>query len=202
MSHSTSVAPIQILIPPSINHLAVSLTDYLRAHPSYGSVAVGACIFTPSNDEVPRPDSPRLLLVQRAATERGFPNLWEVPGGGAEGTDPTILHSVAREVFEETGLKLTRFVCAVGDGCQFITGGSCKWNKLTFEIEVQQNHSTDASHDGPLPVTLDPTEHQAYKWVTEEDLSQWGPGKIVTEEQRQIMLLAFQQHKERAVRNT
>ena len=148
MSCPTPVAPIQIRIPPSINHLAVSLTTYLHTHPSYGSVAVGACIFTSSNDEVPTGDSPRLLLVQRAAAERGFPNLWEVPGGGAEDTDPTILHSVAREVFEETGLKLTRFVCAVGDGCQFTTGGNCKWNKLTFEIEVQQNCSIISTDTG------------------------------------------------------
>jgi 8-oxo-dGTP pyrophosphatase MutT (NUDIX family) len=55
-------------------------------------------------------------------TERSFPNLWEVPGGSPELSDPTILHSVAREAFEETGLRLTKFVRQIGDGVEFNTG--------------------------------------------------------------------------------
>jgi len=43
-------------------------------------------------------------------------------------------------------------------------------------------------------VKLDPAEHQAFKWVTEDELKHWGPGKIMTEEQRQMMLLAFEAH--------
>jgi len=150
------------------------------------------------------------LLVQRAATERGFPNLWEIPGGSAEEDDPTILHSVAREVFEETGLRLTRFVRAVGDGIQFTTGRQKTWMKLTFEIEVQEDLCravngtaggqclSDAASTliyeglGDGLVKLDPAEHQAFKWVTEDELKLWGPGKIVTEEQRQMMLQAFE----------
>ena len=51
--------------------------------------------------------------------------------------DPTILHGLAREVFEETGLKLTRFVRGVGEGIKFTTGQRTLWMKSTFEIEVQ-----------------------------------------------------------------
>lgn len=40
---------------------------------------------------------------------------------------------------------------------------------------------------------LDPTEHQAYKWATKEEVHGWGMDNIVTPEQRNMMLLAFEQ---------
>lgn len=52
-------------------------------------------------------------------------------------SDPTILHGLAREVFEETGLKLMRFIRGVGEGIEFTTGPRGRWMKLTFEIEIQ-----------------------------------------------------------------
>lgn len=82
--------------------------------------------------------------------------------------------------------------------------------KLTFEIEVQEDLCravngtaggqclSDAASTliyeglGDGLVKLDPAEHQAFKWVTEDELKLWGPGKIVTEEQRQMMLQAFE----------
>ena len=214
MSSAAPPSPIRIHIPPSLAHLTIPLSTYLQKNPAFSNVAVGACIFTPTIEHQSSSSPPRLLLVQRAATERGFPNLWEVPGGSAEIDDPTVLHSVAREVFEETGLRLTRFVRAVGAGVQFTTGGTDTWMKLSFEIEVQEDvRSTvagtadgkclsDAAFDdvmteetvGNATVKLDPAEHQAFRWLTEEELKHWGPGNIVTEEQRQMMLQAFEGH--------
>jgi len=52
---------------------------------------------------------------------------------------------------------------------------------------------TDKGLDDGL-VKLDPAEHQAFKWVTEDELKHWGPGNILTEEQRQMMLQAFEAH--------
>lgn len=60
-----------------------------------------------------------------------------MPGGSVDATDPTILHGLAREVFEETGLRFTTFVCQVGKGIEFMTGPRRRWMKLSFEIEVQ-----------------------------------------------------------------
>lgn len=154
-----SPKPISIHIPPSLRHLAVSLPQFLSANPQYTSLVVGACIFAPQHDTTLFPSgssrsAPKLLLVQRAATERAFPNLWEIPGGSSEPTDPTLLHSLAREVFEETGLHLTRVVRQIGKGLEFgsrpskaIVGGgggdvgakpSKLYLKLTFEIEVAE----------------------------------------------------------------
>lgn len=151
----TSPQPISISIPPSLRHLTVSLSRFLSANPQYTSLVVAACIFAPRHDATllrsgSSSSAPRLLLVQRATTERAFPNRWEIPGGSSESTDPTVLHSLAREVFEETGLHLTRVVRQVGTGVEFrsipsnviIGDGGAKpvkvFLKLTFEIEVAE----------------------------------------------------------------
>lgn len=130
--------PIQIHIPPSLNHLAIPLPTFLTRNKQYTNLVVSSFIFSPLTSSTP---TPHLLIVQRAATERGFPNRWEVPGGSCEVSDPTILHSLARETFEETGLRLTRFVRQVGSGVEFVTGYGVRkkrWCKLSFEIEVAE----------------------------------------------------------------
>lgn len=144
MSSTADPEPISIHISPALRHLAIPLKDFLHNHPQYACLAVGAFVFAPAHyvtSSSPEPTSSRLLLVQRAASEKAFPNLWEVPGGSSEHSDPTILHSVAREVFEETGLHLTRLVRQIGRGVEFSvgrSGGPERWLKLSFEIEVTE----------------------------------------------------------------
>ena len=41
-------------------------------------------------------------------------NRWEVPGGAVDLEDETILHGVAREAWEESGLKVTAIGPQVG----------------------------------------------------------------------------------------
>lgn len=207
MSSSNEPTPILIHIPPSLRHLNLNLQQFLdhqkAHHKTYHMLAVGACIFAPPSIHHPKP---RLLLVQRAASERTFPNMWEVPGGSAEFDDPSILHSVARETFEETGLRLTRFVRQVGDGIEFGTPRNRAWIKLAFEIQVAELHGTapgqtptPAAEAGePTPVTLDPEEHQRHAWATEAEIRLCtlteGPYPIMTEDQRLMMLQAFALH--------
>lgn len=178
MSSSEIKPMITIHIPPQLHHLAIPLQRYLDQNPKYNCLGVQAYIFTPS-------PIPRVLLVQRSATETAFPNLWEGPGGGAEPSDPTILHSVAREVFEETGLHLTRFTRQVGNGVEFKGRRKEQWQKLSFVIEVAEippldSHHQPAHENGDaeardhIGITLDPAEHQAYKWATEEQIRECG----------------------------
>ncbi|KAI9871858.1 MAG: hypothetical protein M1830_002372 [Pleopsidium flavum] len=191
--------PISIHIPPDLYHLTIPLSTWLKQHPQYDRLVVGAFIFTSRSNDQAGTQQPRLLLVQRSKTERAFPNLWEVPGGSSELSDPTILHSLARETFEETGLRLTRFVRQIGPGVEFSTGTKQrekKWLKLSFEIEVAEipvskaevlgdmthEHGEKPSHevvdDGSssqtpfdtILVTLDPEEHQRHAWVSEEEI--------------------------------
>ena len=148
---------------------------------------------------------------------------WEVPGGSVDTSDPTILHGLAREVFEETGLKLTKFVRTVGQGIEFNTGPEKRWIKLSFEIEIQGGASSTflprlprafCTDDAIAPpqsadkflentkITLDPTEHQAFKWATKEEVDGWGTDNIVTPQQRDMMLLAFEQRDQTEAKQT
>ncbi|KAI9720166.1 MAG: hypothetical protein M1812_002984 [Candelaria pacifica] len=89
------------------------------------------------------PLDPCLLLVQRSLDDT-LPDRWEIPGGSCDTTDPTLFHSLAREVFEETGLHVTRIVREVGPGERFQTGNPHSkqppktWLKLSFEVEVEE----------------------------------------------------------------
>ena len=213
----TSQTPIQIHIPPSLRHLTIPLPTFLALNKQYTNLAVGSFIFRSSKSATP---DPHLLIVQRAATESGFPNKWEVPGGSCEASDPTILHSLARETFEETGLRLTRFKRQIGSGSKFVTGYGVRekqWLKLSFEIDVAEigecdmrsgrldgglenvapgeNMSRDGANgvDGGMDdvcITLDPEEHQAYAWATEKEIKE-GKYAVVTAEQQSLMLEAF-----------
>lgn len=93
-----------------------------------------------------------------------MPNRWEVPGGAVDLEDETILHGVAREVWEESGLKVTAIGPQVGtaegktEGYVFTRRG-LKFCRFTFEAEVE---NTEA-------VRVDPNEHQKLVWATEEE---------------------------------
>jgi isopentenyldiphosphate isomerase len=53
--------------PASLQEYAVNEAEYLRQHPEYHVLCTGAVVFDKNG---------KLLLVQRAADEKAFPNLW------------------------------------------------------------------------------------------------------------------------------
>jgi isopentenyldiphosphate isomerase len=53
--------------PATLQEYAVNETEYLRQHPEYHVLCTGAVVFDKTG---------KLLLVQRAADEKAFPNLW------------------------------------------------------------------------------------------------------------------------------
>lgn len=193
--NTPAAQPISIHIPHTLRGYAVPLHSFLARNPSYQRIVCSAFIFAPptSSHSQSSNTAPRLLIVKRSATERAFPNLWEVPGGSVDEDDPTILHAVAREVFEETGLRLTRVVRQAGDGIEWTenkTGKERKWLKLTFEIEVAEIDSSMATMDDgmisgyldSIPVELDPKEHQEYAWTTEKEVREFleeGKGRTI-----------------------
>lgn len=66
-------------------------------------------------------------------------------------SDPTILHSLARSTFEETGLRLAGFYRQIGSVAEFVTGYGASGKRcctLYFEIEVTQVEDDDKSAEG------------------------------------------------------
>jgi 8-oxo-dGTP pyrophosphatase MutT (NUDIX family) len=124
------------------------LGAHLEISKALDDVAVGAFVFD---------DADRLLLVQRAAHD-SWPLCWEIPGGAVDVEDESLLHGVARELWEEAGLRARRVGELVGDGTIFATTRGLRVCSYAFFVEVED-----------YDVKLDPNEHQAFLWVTEDE---------------------------------
>ena len=106
---------------------------------------------------------PEILLVKRAAHERDFPNRWEIPGGHVEAGE-TVRQSLARELFEETGLQIDMVLREFEE---------MKWEsrKLGGKQSVQVNYAASIILTGGgegFKVVLNADEHSDWIWVTEE----------------------------------
>ncbi|KAI4204794.1 MAG: hypothetical protein LQ350_000860 [Teloschistes chrysophthalmus] len=198
--------PIQLHIPPSLTAFTVNVPTFLANNPRYNRLACSAFIFAtpPSSPSTTLQQEPHLLLIHRSAHDSHFPSFWETPGGTAETTDPTVLHSLAREVYEETGLRVTRFLAQVGNGSDFLhcePGDSMVYYglKLSFVVEVaevDENGGNGGEGKGleGIPVRLDPEEHQGFVWAREEEVREgfMEVGKeIVPGDLRDRMMVAF-----------
>ncbi|KAL2827517.1 FAD binding domain-containing protein [Aspergillus cavernicola] len=144
---------------------------------------------------------PRILLLQRSY-EDSWGGHWEGPGGSCEPEDETLLAGVAREIFEESGLHVSRFVelVAIDNWVKTRPDQVIVAAKFTFIVEVHEARSAGSGtgtstgqHDeeqaglpadkledgGVVPglsrrwedaIKLDPAEHRAFEWVTEEEV--------------------------------
>lgn len=172
-----------------------SLTPYLSPPQTLTNLPVPIDAFIASTFVF---SSSRLLLIQRSATD-GWPLMWEIPGGGVDPTDPSVLHAAARELAEEAGLALTSFLACVDD---YGAGEpphiwrddnpdkGWMWCRLSFVVEVESSET----------VTLDEREHQDYVWATEEEVMAGRAGgrelKFVSPGMKQILLAGFRAKQE------
>jgi 8-oxo-dGTP pyrophosphatase MutT (NUDIX family) len=178
--------PLEISFRPhtSASKFSISAEAYISENPDvpafYQYLATGAIVFDQS-------DPKRVLLIQRASND-SMPNLWETPGGGCDAEDQTVLHSVARELWEEAGLVAKLIGPPVGDGYVFNTRTSKAVRKLNFIVKV------DAG-DAGIAVRLDPLEHQNFLWATEQEIKDGNAGKtkleFTTADQKAVILEAF-----------
>ncbi|KAG6004369.1 hypothetical protein E4U21_001132 [Claviceps maximensis] len=164
----------------------------------WDAVAVGALILDGARS--------RVLLVQRAGHD-SWPYRWEVPGGGVGGDGDaaevreTILEGLAREVAEETGLRVlhVRRVVAPGgtDGGDAARMAHVFWNssrtklvgRFVFEVCVAGMGGETGQVDVPR-VVLDEREHCDFVWAT-EDVVRTGRLELTGPEQRDIILDGF-----------
>lgn len=152
---------------PSLSAFALPKQEYLKEYkdPRYDHIAVATFVFDHTE---PRP---RLLLLQRAAHD-SLPNRWEVPGGGCDDEDESILIGAARELWEEAGLRAERFLSLLG-GKEIFTSSSGK-RVCRFSFLVEAHWVAGEMFD----VKLDPNEHQNYVWATADEISKGQVGDV------------------------
>ncbi|KAI5919302.1 NUDIX hydrolase domain-like protein [Camillea tinctor] len=181
-SGSAPPAPMNFKVAHSVDNFNIPLQDLMESHEHVTDIAVGACVFDSDG---------RVLLVQRAAKD-SLPFLWEVPGGGCEFEDETVLHSVARELGEESGLCAQRIGDELGVLDLFTTRTPGRLvRKYTFIVEVE-------GYD----VRLNPAEHKAYLWVSEDEARAKRCGNVeivyTSKGQEEVILKAFEKRKAQA----
>ena len=97
--------------------------------------------------------------MQRSASD-SMPNKWETPGGGVDDEDESILHAVARELWEEAGLKSKQISAPVGEPYLFTSRSGKRICKFNFVVQVK------ADAESRFTVKLDPEEHQRFVWAS------------------------------------
>lgn len=178
----------EFAVTPHLDKFNVPFNTFRANYPQYERFIGGGLIFSQNTESQAENNGAKALqaltptrlrvLLQRASTD-AYPELWEGPGGSSEDEDKTILETVAREIWEETGLRVLEFV-------EFV--GILEWEKpavgmvgkFTFIVKV-------ATGSNPQ---LKPVEHQGFAWATEEELREEGLFKSFGE-QRQIILDGF-----------
>jgi 8-oxo-dGTP diphosphatase len=99
----------------------------------------------------------KVLVVRRAADDY-LGGVYELPGGGVDPGE-TIAESAVREVLEETGLKVRRIV-GLSEGFDYQTPVKPKVRQINVIVEAE-----------PGEVVLDPSEHDAYRWIDRQDIA-------------------------------
>ncbi|CCX05845.1 NUDIX hydrolase domain-like protein [Pyronema domesticum] len=174
----SSALPDRLTGTACLSEVELAPTAILRDNQHLTSLAIGAFVFTAATD-LPT----RLLLIRRSKEEAAFPSRWEVPGGGAEPTDESLLDTVVRELKEETGLEVASISECLGQ-IEFPGRFGRMWRKYNFLVEVKEGQE----------VVTDPMEHSEHIWGTKEEVEKV---EITTEDHRETILQVFAKIEER-----
>ncbi|KAI9040401.1 NUDIX hydrolase [Aspergillus affinis] len=175
-SQPPSPLPSKYNHSPHLHQYALPLSTFRTSNPQYTHFVVGGLIYSSTcNTNNPPTNSPTqqnpptwVLLLQRSQHD-SLPGFWEGPGGLCEETDNSILSGAAREVYEESGLHVSRFVdlIAVDEWTRVKSDEVVRAVKFTFLVQVEE----EAEGVGwEQRVKLEPEEHEEYVWATEEEV--------------------------------
>ncbi|WWC60965.1 uncharacterized protein I303_103542 [Kwoniella dejecticola CBS 10117] len=126
----------------------------------------------------------RVLVFQRTSTPRTVTDQWETPSGKAQfGKDQTLLETVVRVTKEQTRLNV---IAIKGDfePLECFNVNETPYKQYNFIIEVGPNEQGEGEgegegigegdgqgvSEGEGGIRLDPVEHQAYKWITLDEI--------------------------------
>jgi 8-oxo-dGTP pyrophosphatase MutT (NUDIX family) len=186
---------------PSLAGHLVSRSAFLKRAASFGSpvdkLVVGVAIVHPLFSAT---KPLQILLVQRAAHEKVYPGVYELPGGSVivsllsprafmlteysshvEDSDKTILDAAVREVAEETGLTVKNIAGEIPPleySVEKILAAEEEGAipRAIVRSTVQLNFVAQVAPVGSTDaseVALNPEEHQNYAWVSKEDLGRY-----------------------------
>ncbi|KAH8890488.1 hypothetical protein GQ53DRAFT_747516 [Thozetella sp. PMI_491] len=145
---------------PSLSEWNIPAQQWLTTHDKHwDGLATASLVFDAEG---------RVLLLQRASHD-SMPNLWETPGGAVDNEDASVLHGAARELQEEAGLVANRFTHIVTKAAAGETPGFVFTNRTGTRFFFRITFAADV--DDCSVVTLDPNEHQAFVWATEQEVS-------------------------------
>ena len=211
------VSTATFTLPPNLAPFTAPLKTFLDSYNSESRLVVGGFIFSHgrptqplvqplSNGEIEgsgRPSAalePRLLLLHRASAD-AYGDLWDFAGGSCESSDATLIDAVKREVWEETGLRVSDAMEFVGLHTWFedIKKGNSNWVKFSFLVTVDGDAETENGVDGETGfprIKLAETEHQDFMWATERDIKaslngEEGAMKFIAIEEIEIAAEAF-----------
>lgn len=129
--------------------LLSSKSNYIQGHQGVNKVVVGAVIHDKQG---------RILLLQRAAHESIYPNMYELPGGNVEDTDTNMRAALCREVKEEASLDITQVLREM-ESLTYTTSKGSVTKQVNFLVEVQH-------HD----FKVDLSEHSTGIWALKDDM--------------------------------
>lgn len=175
---------------PSTSPFKVPPQTYLQNHPDakFKYIATAALVFDNAESA-----TPRVLLIQRSSQD-SWPNCWEIPGGACDDEDESILHGVARELWEESGLVASYVGPSLGDGQQFFSSSGRCVGKFLFCVEALGGGNEKAPK-----VKLNPAEHQNFVWASEEEVKAKQKGDLkltfTSLDSYNVIVEAFEQHR-------
>ncbi|KAG6112578.1 hypothetical protein E4U31_002688 [Claviceps sp. LM219 group G6] len=188
--------PFPFAFSTSLAHFTVPASQYISlTYFPWHEIATSALLFNNISKV------PKILLLLRAS-----PPEWQLPGGPVNDTrDESILHSLVRDVHEETGLKVVHVHRAVSPPIAWPRPMSLAeetfpapqgfWNSsrtkliARFMFEVQVAEGGDEGLDGDDGVVLDERQYRDWMWATEEDV--YSSLTLTPPDQRRIILEGF-----------
>lgn len=100
-------------------------------------------------------DGERVLLCHRHPARALFPDVWDLPGGHIE-ADETPADTVARELAEELGVRVTRSAPL----------------ETAVDAPGAETHAFVVTDWEGEPRNLAPDEHDEFRWVTRSELAE------------------------------
>lgn len=156
------------------------------------------------------------ILMSNSPTAGGtdpnaFSDFWQIPSGSPRPSDRTMLHALARIIFEQTGLRLASVVTMSGTEIEPASRetGHAQRMRMLFMVEVAELgllqldnspfekdmlYGSQGLDINSVPVALNIGKHRQHVWSREEDLKEFiNSGLYPIEERAQyrMMLEAF-----------